>query len=133
MPDPEQVDLSLPSIALASPARPPLSVTSVNSSFVGGGIAALHVIDKGAQLGQRLVPAGIVEKHAWRHRRIALQHAHQLSCCERCCGDRLGHLGETNTFYGGAEHGGKIVRYEGSHHRNVNRPAAAGEGPTGKP
>src|SRR5260370_25280931 len=47
-------------------------VINMTSGFVGCARAALHVIDEGSQFRHHLMAAGIIEKHARRHRRERL-------------------------------------------------------------
>src|SRR5215510_1380906 len=74
--------------ASASFARSSSPVINVNSGFVGGIRAALHVIDEGSQLWHDLPAAGIVEKHARRQRCERLQQLNEFSHSHWFSGDR---------------------------------------------
>src|SRR5258708_37922113 len=80
----------LPNSAHFYPARS--LVTNVTSALVSRARAALHVIDEGAQLRHHLMAAGIIEKHARRHRCEWLQNRHEVSGFDRAGSNRLGHL-----------------------------------------
>src|SRR5438105_4238905 len=84
-------------------------VITVNSGFVGGVRAALHVIDEGSQLRHHLMAAGIVEKYTRRHWCERLQDVYEFSCFCRSSSDRLRHLRKTDAFDGRTKHGGKVV------------------------
>src|SRR5215510_12155714 len=109
--------------ASASFARSSSPVINVNSGFVGGVRAALHVIDEGSQLWHNLPAAGIVEKHTWHHRRERLQHVNQFSRSHWFNGDRLRHLRKTHTFDGRAKHSRKVVGDKWARYGNLDRVA----------
>jgi hypothetical protein len=99
-PAPATSDSSAPSGSL---------VINVNSDFVGGVRAALHVIDEGTQLRHHLPAAGIVEKHTRRHGREGFQHVHEFPRFHRAGSDRIGHLRKAQSFDGCAKHCGHVV------------------------
>jgi hypothetical protein len=117
-PCPEASDSSAPSASL---------VINASSDCVGGR-AALHVIDEGSQLWQYLPVAGIIEKHAWCHRRERLQHAHEPAG-SYCAGrDRLGQLRKAHAFNGRAKYGGSVVGDERSRDDGLDGPVAVDKG-----
>src|SRR6267154_6764888 len=83
--------------ASASFARSGSPIINVNSGFVGGVLAALHVVDEGAQLRHRLMAAGKVEKYARRHARERFQDVHEFAGCHRAGSDRRRYLREPHT------------------------------------
>jgi hypothetical protein len=73
-------------------------VIPANSSFIGSVRATLHVIDEGSQFRHHLMAAGIVEKHARRHRCERLQNVHEFAGFHRPSNDRSRHLRKAHVF-----------------------------------
>jgi hypothetical protein len=114
----------------ASDCSAPSSSLVINASLdCVGGRAALHVIDEGSQLWQYLSLAGIIEKHAWRHRRERLQHAHEPPGSYCASDDRLGQLRKAYAFNGRAEYGGSVIGDERSRDDGLDGPVAVDKGP----
>ena len=92
-PSPEKSDSSEPLGSL---------FINVNSGFVGGVRAALHVIDEGTQLRHHLPVAGIVEKQTRRHGREGFQHADEFPRFHRAGRDRRRQLRKAQSIDGRA-------------------------------
>src|SRR5262245_24942057 len=88
-----------------------------------------HVLDEGAELGQDLAFAGVVEEDARRRDGVGREQGLQPSVGDRRGDERAGHLRETQTPDRRADQRGVVVGDERARDDRLHRLVAVDEGP----
>src|SRR5947208_623241 len=88
-----------------------------------------EVIDEGAQLGQDLALAEMVEEDARRRGGDVVQYRSEFSRSYRVLGDRPGRLRQPDALHRGPEQRRIVMRDQRARDERVDRPVAIGEGP----